>query len=95
MANEVINPWQTFRDDLGNPLSGGLLRVFVNLTTTLGTAFSDSALSVPQSVDPYTLDSYGRVRADLRWSGLRRLEVRDRNEAFIRTMPGACSVLAP
>ena len=86
MANEVINPWQTFRDDLGNPLAGGQLRVFVNQTTEIGTAFSDEALSVPQSVDPYTLDSYGRVQGDLRWSGLRRIELRDRNSAFIRTI---------
>ncbi len=86
MSNEVINPFQLFRDDDGDPLAGGSLRIFVNRTSTIGTAFSDSALTVPQSVDPYRLDQFGRVRGDLRWSGLRTVQVRDSNDAQIRVL---------
>ena len=86
MANDVINPYQTFRDKKGVPLAGGSLRVLVNRTNQLGTAFSDSALTVSQTVDGYRLDNFGRVRADLRWSGLRTVEQYDRNDVFIRSV---------
>ncbi|MGI9251529.1 MAG: hypothetical protein ACR2PR_10065, partial [Pseudohongiellaceae bacterium] len=84
MANDVINPWQTFRDDKGVPLAAGGIRVRQNLTSTLGTAFSDSALSVPQSVNPYRLDLFGRVQADLRWSGKRTIDIYNDQDEFIR-----------
>lgn len=86
MSNEIINPYQQFKDENGAALAGGSLRIFVNRTTTIGTAFSDSELTIPQLVDPYRLDGSGRVQADLRWSGLRTVEVRDRNDATIRTL---------
>ena len=84
MANEVINPFQTYRDDKGQPLAGGSLRILQAGTQALGTAFSDSALSVPQTVDGYPLDDFGRVTGDLKWSGVRDVEVYDRNSEFIR-----------
>lgn len=93
MANDVINPFQLFRDDRGKALSSGYLRVLVNRTTTVGTAFSDSDLTTPQTVDPYQLDAYGRVRGDLRWSGERTIELYDANLAFVRRLDDVVSAV--
>ncbi len=65
MANEVVNPFQLYRDDKGVPLAGGSLRIMVAGTSQLGTAFSDSALQIEQVVDGYQLDNFGRVQGDL------------------------------
>ena len=86
MSNEIINPFQTFRDDRGAVLDGGGLRIQVNGTTTLGTAFSDSDLQNAQTVDPYRLDNFGRVQGNLRWSGLRTVVVLDEDDTEIRTL---------
>ncbi len=86
MANELINPFQQFKDQLNNPLANGQLKVYVNKTTTIGTAFSDSALTIPQVVNPYRLDSAGRVRGDLRWQGKRTIELLTANGAHVRTL---------
>ena len=86
MANDVINPYQTWRDDRGKPLAAGKLKIYENRTSTIGTAFSDSALTVAQSVDPYVLDNFGRNRNDLRWSGERTVEVYSADDALIRTL---------
>lgn len=86
MANDVINPYQTFRDKRGKALAGGSLIIRINRTTTVGTAFSDSALTTAQDVDPYRLDNFGRVRGDLRWAGERTVLVRDKNDATVRTL---------
>ncbi len=86
MANDVINPYQTFRDNKGVPLAGGGLRIRVNRTSALGTAFSDSALQVGQAVNPYRLDNYGRVQGDLRWSGKRTVQVLNAGDEVIRTL---------
>jgi len=75
MANEVVNPFQLYRDEKGVPLAGGNLRILQPGTSALGTAFSDSALTVPQVVDGYVLDAYGRVTGDLKWPGIRDVEV--------------------
>ena len=50
MANEVVNPFQTYRDRKGVPLAGGTLRILEPGTSSLGTAFSDSALTIQQIV---------------------------------------------
>lgn len=86
MANEVVNPFQLFRDDRGNPLAAGKIFVRQNGTSAPGSAFADSDLTIPQQSNPYTLDNYGRVAGDLRWQGLRRIEIFDRNDAHIRTL---------
>lgn len=86
MSNEVINPYQTFRDDQGKVLAGGGLRIQVNGTTALGTAFSDTDLQNQQTVDPYRLDNFGRVRGDLRWAGLRTVVVLNDRDTEIRTL---------
>jgi hypothetical protein len=86
MANDLINPFQRFDDKKEVALAGGGLRVRVNRTSTLGTAFSDSALTVAQSVNPYRLDIGGRVQGDLRWSGKRTVEVYNARDELIRTL---------
>ena len=85
MANDVINPRQVFRDKKGKPAQGGFLRVYVNRTTQIGTAFSDSALTIEQAVNPYPLDRYGATKGDLRWAGERTLELYDSDDNYIRT----------
>ena len=86
MANEVINPYQVWRDDVDTPLAGGGLRIYVNRTTTLGTAFSDEALTVAQSVNPYRLNGFGESLNDLKWSGKRTVEVYNSGDELIRTL---------
>ena len=85
MANEVVNPFQTYRNAKGAVLAGGSLRILQPGTSTLGTAFSDSALTISQTVDGYELDDFGRVRGNLRWKGLRDVQVFDIDDTFIRT----------
>ena len=84
MANEVVNPFQTYRDRKGIPLAGGSLRILQPGTSSLGTAFSDSALTIKQIVDGYPLDAFGRVTGDLRWSGLRDVQSFKAGGAFNR-----------
>jgi hypothetical protein len=93
MSNEVINPYETFRDDQGKVLAGGGLRIQVNGTTTLGTAFSDSALQNSQTVDPYRLDNFGRVRGNLRWAGLRTVVVLNDRDTEIRTLNDVVTIV--
>jgi hypothetical protein len=69
MSNEVINPRQQFKDDGNTALALGTLEFFVNgQEVTQLPIFSDSALTVAQS-NPYTLDDFGVVRADIHYSG--------------------------
>lgn len=75
MSNEVTNPFATYRDAKGKVLAAGSLRILQPGTSSLGTAFSDSALTIPQTVDGYELDAFGRVQGDLRWSGTRDVQV--------------------
>lgn len=93
MANDLINPWQQFKDDRNSPLAGGKLYIYVNRTNTIGTAYSDTDLTVPQSVNPYTLDAFGRVQGDLRWQGVRSVGVYDSNDAHIRTLNDVVTVV--
>ncbi len=85
MANEVVNPFQTYRNAKGAVLAGGSLRILQAGTSSLGTAFSDSDLTIPQIVDNYPLDGFGRVTGDLRWRGTRDVESYLANGAFNRT----------
>jgi len=69
MANELLNPYQEFKDDGNTPLALGSLEFFVNgQEVTQKAIFSDSALSTAQS-NPYTLDDFGQVRGDVHYSG--------------------------
>lgn len=95
MSNEVVNPFQTYRDNKGAVLAGGSLRILQPGTAALGTAFSDSDLTIPQVVDGYGLDNFGRVQGNLRWAGLRDVEVFGRGSppAFIRTDPNVVTLI--
>ncbi len=75
MSNEVINPFQQFKDDGGTILARGTIEFFANgQEVTQLPIFSDSDLSVSQD-NPYTLDDFGRVRADVHYSGLATLVI--------------------
>jgi hypothetical protein len=85
MSNEVINPDQQFLDANGDPLGAGTLTFYVNLTTTLSTIYSDEALTIPQS-NPYQLDASGRMLGDVKYTGKKRMVVKDVSGATIRTL---------
>ena len=84
MSNEVINPDQTFRDDDGNVLANGTIGFYVNTTSNLDSIFSDEALTVPQE-NPYTLDAFGRISGDVKYSGKKTLTMRTESGGFVRT----------
>ena len=69
MSYNVINPYQTFYDSNGNPRANGTVTFYVNTTTTLGSIYSDEALTIAQA-NPYTLDASGRITGDVKYSGL-------------------------
>lgn len=73
MSQNVINPYQTFRDSVGKPRAGGWLTFFVNKTTTKSEIFSDELLVTTQE-NPYRLDASGRVRGDVKYSGKMTLQ---------------------
>lgn len=91
MSRELINPYQQFRDSNGNVLAAGTLTFNVNLTSTLDTIYSDEALTVAQS-NPYTLDASGRVVGDIRYSGVKRMVVKDSTGATIRTLDNVATL---
>ena len=84
MSNEVINPDQQFLDATGQPLASGTIAFNVNLISTLGTIYSDEALTIAQA-NPYTLDASGRITGDVKFSGKMRMVQKDRTGAVIRT----------
>ena len=94
MANDILNPYQQFLDDAGNPLSAGTLTFYDNKTTTVNTAvYSDSDLSVT-SVDVngvYTLDASGRTRADVKYNGVRTIYVKNANGGLVRVLDNVVS----
>jgi len=84
MSNEIINPYQTFRDSAGVVIANGTITFLVNTTTTKASIFSDEALTVAQS-NPYTLDAYGRITGDVKYKGLMSLLIKDSAGATVRT----------
>jgi hypothetical protein len=85
MSNEIINPYQQFLDDAGNPLAAGTITFYVNNTTTLTTVYSDEALTIAQA-NPYTLDGFGRVIGDVKFSGKIRIVIKTSTGAVVRTI---------
>ena len=85
MSNEVINPYQTFRDSAGQPLAAGTITFNDNLLTTKSTIYSDEALTVAQT-NPYTLDAYGRIAGDVKYIGLKRLVIKTAAGGTVRTL---------
>ena len=92
MSNEIINPYQTFYDDSGIPLANGTISFLVNTTTTLGTIYSDEALTVAQA-NPYPLDAYGRIKGDVKYTGLRTLLIKTDLGATVRTIDNVATVV--
>lgn len=90
MSNEIINPYQTFYDDSGVPLANGTISFFVNTTAVLGTIFSDESLLVAQA-NPYTLDAFGRIVGDVKYTGLRTLLIKTDLGATVRTIDNMAS----
>lgn len=84
MSFNVVNTFQTFFDSTGKPRSGGWITFYVNRTDTLGTIFSDEALTVAQT-NPYQLDASGRIAGDVKYSGLRTLKITNEDLSDVRT----------
>lgn len=86
MANDVINPFQQFRDDGGRVLARGTIEFFENgQEVTQLTIYADSDLTTAQS-NPYTLDDYGRVRADVHYQGQATLVISNADGLRIRRL---------
>lgn len=68
MSFNVVNTYQTFRDSTGAVRANGTVTFFVNTTTTKTSIFSDEALTIAQN-NPYTLDAFGRIAGDVKFSG--------------------------
>lgn len=95
MSNELINPYQTWRDDSGNAVANGTLTIFDNGTAVKKEeVYSDEALTTTQS-NPYTLDAYGRSKGDIRFQGLVTVQLKDADGASIRTIDNVRSLEPP
>ncbi len=69
MANEIINTWQAFLDNAGQPNSNGQIEFFTDSGRgTPKPIFQDAALTIAQS-NPYMLDDFGRIRGDVHYEG--------------------------
>lgn len=84
MAGLVLNPNSVFRDNAGLILSNGTLEFFVNKTSNATTIFTTRDELTAQS-NPYTLSANGTLTADVYFSGLRRMVVKNSAGATIRT----------
>jgi hypothetical protein len=70
LANDTLNPFQTFYDNAGRELARGTIEFFENgQTVTQLDIFTDSDLSFAQT-NPYELDDFGRIRGDVHYKGL-------------------------
>ena len=63
MSNEIINPFQQFKDGGGTILARGSIEFFNN-----GQEVVQKTLITGDN--PYTLDDFGRIRGDVEYSGL-------------------------
>ena len=71
-AFRVVDPFEVFTDNLGNPCAGGSLVFYDTLTTTAKSVYSDQALSVNLG-NTLTLNSAGRATTDVWGSGTYRI----------------------
>jgi len=85
MSNNLINPYQQFKDSTGQQRSNGTITFFVNTTTTLATVYSDEALTVAQS-NPYTLDAFGRILADVKYADILTIQLANKDGSDIETI---------
>ena len=94
MANDILNPYQQFLDDAGNPVSSGTLTFYDNLTTTPNTdIYSDEALSVQVVTvgGVYELDASGRTTGDVKYNGLRSILLKNSSGGSVRTYNNVAS----
>jgi hypothetical protein len=83
MAVLLNFPYLELNDQDGNPLSGGKLYTFEAGTTTPKATYTDNTENTPLA-NPVILDAAGRAVV---WgSGSYKIEVRDSNDALIRTV---------
>jgi len=69
VSNEIINSWQRFLDNAGQPNSNGQIEFFTDAGRgTPKDIFQDAALTIAQS-NPYLLDDSGRIRGDVHYEG--------------------------
>lgn len=85
MSFYVVNPDEIFFDSTGLPRAGGFATFFVNTTTTKANIYSDEALTVAQA-NPYTLDAYGRIAGDVKFTGLVTMQLTNSDGSDIRTI---------
>jgi len=99
MSYNVINPYQTFRDSTGAVRAGGFITFYENKTTTAASIYSDELLTVAQS-NPYTLDAYGRIAGDVKYTGALTLKIQnsDLSDIFtiddVTTIEGSAAITA-
>jgi len=85
MSNEVINTYQQFLDDDGQPLANGTIEFYVNEDTTLASIWSNDAFTTAQA-NPYTLSASGCITGDVKYPGLRTLLIKNADGAHVRTI---------
>jgi len=91
MSFELINPYQTFWDSTGKVRAGGKLTIFDNETTTKASIFSDEALTVAQT-NPYTLNANGQIEGDVKYEGLKTLQVTNSDGSDVRTTDNVTTI---
>jgi hypothetical protein len=80
----LIAPFVQFQDDDGELLSGGKLYFYVTgSSVTAKTTYSDVARTTPNT-NPYILDTYGRISADIFGTGSYRVRLFDSSDNFIQ-----------
>jgi hypothetical protein len=91
MSFNAVNPEEVFRDSNGKVRALGIITYFDNKLTTIASIFSDEALSVAQ-LNPFTLDAYGRIPGNVKYSGLLTLQVSNADGSDIKTYDDVGSV---
>lgn len=84
MAVLATEPFLTFFDDNGNPLSGGLVYTYSAGTTTPKATYTDAGGLTPNS-NPVVLDAAGRANIWLSDTGSYRIDVKTSTGTLVRT----------
>ena len=85
MSNEVVNPYQQFKDDGGTILSRGSIEFFNNSQEVV----QKTGLT---GDNPYTLDDFGRIRGDVEYEGLATLVITNAAGLRIRRLDNVPSL---
>jgi len=88
-------PWSTFLDGNGNPLSGGKLYTYVAGSSTPSTVYQDAASAVPHA-NPIILDSAGRTTIFLPATGAFKYVLKTSADVLVREQDNiTAGVLSP